>query len=68
MAYVDNNATLAALTRGASRARPVNVIIRDIWTFVAENDWFVWWERVPTEVNPVDLPSRTGLRPGWGAL
>ena len=67
--FVDNNSTLAAITRGGARSPLVNSLVGDLWLGIDRMGWYVWWERVPTKANPADDPSRTAqpLR-GWGRL
>ena len=56
--FVDNEAACAALTTGTSRVRGALLLVYALYAIAAEHDIALWTERVPTDVNPADLPSR----------
>ena len=57
--FVDNEAACAALTTGTSRVPGALLLVYALWAIAAEHDIGLWTERVPTGVNPADLPSRS---------
>ena len=56
---MDNEAACAALTTGTSRVPAALLLVYAPWAMAAEHDIELWTERVPTGVNPADLPSRS---------
>ena len=56
--FVDNEAACAALTTGTSKVPGALLLVYALWAIAAEHDVALWTERVPTGVNPADLPSR----------
>ena len=56
--FVDNEAACAALTTGTSKVPGALLLVYALWAIAAERDIGLWTERVPTGVNPADLPSR----------
>ena len=56
--FVDNTGAQAALTHGVGGADDVNAIASAFWTQAAAEDLGIWVERVDSESNPADLPSR----------
>ena len=66
--YVDNNAALAAITKGSAKIEAVNGVVRALWGGLALSGWYVWFARVPSKANPADVPSRARCAPageGW---
>ena len=56
--FVDNDAARHALIRGASPSGPSAVLVSLFWANEARLGSFCWVERVPTQSNPADGPSR----------
>ena len=56
--FVDNEADCAASTKGISRNTAPLILVYSLTAKAAQYDKAVWTERVPTQVNPADLPSR----------
>ena len=56
--FVDNEAACAALTTGTSKVPGALLLVYALYAMAAEHDIALWTERVPTGVNPADLPSR----------
>ena len=56
--FVDNEAACAALTAGTSKVPGALLLVYALYAIAAEHDISLWTERVPTGVNPADLPSR----------
>ena len=56
--FVDNEAACAALTTGTSKVSGALLLVYALYAMAAEHDISLWTERVPTGVNPADLPSR----------
>ena len=56
--WSDNVGAEKATSKGSSRAWDHSCIIHCMWTFFALHGIEVWIERVPTESNLADLPSR----------
>ena len=56
--FVDNEAACAALTTGTSKVPGALLLVYALYAIAAEHDIALWTERVPTGVNPADLPSR----------
>ena len=54
----DNEAACAALTAGTSKVPVALFLVYALWAIAAEHDVGLWTQRVPTGVNPADLPSR----------
>ena len=74
VSFVDNNASLAWITRGRARSRCGRVcpdgdpMLSGLWLQMAIRGGFKWFERVSSFCNVADRPSR-GLTPdcpcGW---
>ena len=56
--FVDNTGAQAAITKGVGGEDDVNAIASAFWTQAAAEDLGIWVERVDSESNPADLPSR----------
>ena len=53
---VGNEAAGAAPTKGASKNRLALALVYTLWSVAACYDIAFWIERVPTKLNPADLP------------
>ena len=58
--FADNEAACAALTRGISRNEAALLLGFSLLAAAAQYDIAIWTKRVPTQVNPADVPSRAG--------
>ena len=58
VAFIDNNAALFALIRGASKIPLVDRLIAIFWKTSDEYNISIWMERVPSASNISDLPTR----------
>jgi len=56
--FVDNDGARGALIKGSTTSRPSASIVQEFWLEVAAQASFPWVERVPTNSNPADGPSR----------
>ena len=56
--FVDNNAVLGALVKGTSRVLVARRFISTFWWIVSMFSISVWFERVASEWNCADAPSR----------
>ena len=56
--FVDNEVACAALAKGSARNKGALPLLYALWAIAAQRDIGLWTERVPTEVNPADLPAR----------
>ena len=56
--YSDNKGAEAATRKGSARSWDHCQVIHEIWTQALANHTYVWIERVPSEDNLSDLPSR----------
>ena len=56
--FFDNIGAEAATRKGAAKSWDHCQIIHEIWTMAAQNQTHLWIERVPTDDNIADLPSR----------
>ena len=56
--FVDNTGAQAAITKGVGGEDDVNAIASAFWTQAAAEDLGIWVERVDSESNPADVPSR----------
>ena len=56
--FVDNNAALCALIRGAAHHPMVDRYIATFWAIAAEFNIAVWFERVSSASNIADFPPR----------
>ena len=57
--YSDNKGAEAATRKGAAKAWDHCQVIHEVWTQAFLNHTHVWIERVPSEDNISDLPSRS---------
>ena len=58
VAFIDNTAGQAALTKGYGKDAAVNGMISAFWTLAARRGWFVEFERVPSKANVADAVSK----------
>ena len=58
MLFLDNNAASGALIKGSSRVLIVLAMIESFWGCLARLSASCWVERVASEANPADAPSR----------
>ena len=58
--FLDNEAACAALTKWASRSKASLLLVYSHWAIAAPYDIAIWTGRVPTQVNPADVPPRSG--------
>ena len=69
VAFIDNTAGQAALTKGYGKDAAVNGMISAFWTLAARRGWFVEFERMPSKANVADAVSRDDFtrarREGW---
>jgi hypothetical protein len=56
--YIDNNTAKSAISNGSSECQVSNQIAGEIWALAYENSMSIWVERVKSELNIADLPSR----------
>ena len=56
--FVDNDAARHALIKGASPSGPSAALAGAFWSNEERLGSFSWVERVPTQSNPADGPSR----------
>ena len=69
VAFIDNTAGQAALTKGYGKDPAINGMISAFWNLAARRGWFVEFERVPSKANVADAVSRDDFsrarREGW---
>ena len=58
MLFMDNNAASGALIKGSSRVLIVLATIESFWGCMARLSASCWVERVASDANPADAPSR----------
>ena len=58
IAFIDNTAGQAALTKGYGKDGAVNGVIAAFWSLAAHHGWLVEFERVPSKANVADAVSR----------
>ena len=58
MLFSDNSGAEKATAKGSPRAFDHNALIHEIWTHAVAHDIKLWVERVPSEFNISDSPSR----------
>jgi len=58
MIFSDNTSAEAATKRGSARCFDQGCLVHTIWLKLAQLRCGAWVERVPTEKNIADLPSR----------
>ena len=56
--FVDNDAAAQVLTKGGSNHPLINQLVGSFWSMVSQDSMSVWIERVCSESNPADAPSR----------
>ena len=56
--WSDNSGAEAATVKGAAKAWDHNQVIHEVWYQALENRTWLWIERVPSDDNVADLPSR----------
>ena len=57
---LDNNAASGAVIQASPRARAILAITESLWLRVAQLAASCWVERVASDANPADAPSRDG--------
>ena len=69
IAFIDNTAGQAALTKGYGKDGAVNGMIAAFWSLAAHQGWLVEFERVPSKANVADAVSRDdfgrAMAEGW---
>ena len=55
---LENEAACAALAKGSAKDKGVLPLVYALWAIATQDDIGLWAERVPTEVNPANFPSR----------
>jgi hypothetical protein len=60
--WEDNAGAEGSLAKGSSKEIDHNAIVHAAWLLAAENDFGLWFERVSSERNIADLPSREDYR------
>ena len=58
LAMVDNNGVLGGLCKGYSKCERTSLLTRGTWFAAAKSITTPWWERVESEANIADAPSR----------
>ena len=58
IAFIDNTAGQAALTKGYGKDGAVNGMIAAFWSLTAHQGWLVEFERVPSKANVADAVSK----------
>ena len=56
--FLDNNAASGAMIKASSRVKIILAITECFWQHVAQLGASCWIERVTSEANPADAPSR----------
>ena len=56
--YSDNCGAQHATARGSARSSDHNAMVHEIWEFAYQHQMLLWIERVPSERNISDSPSR----------
>ena len=56
--YMDNNNCLSAMTRGDSNTEAVAILVGRIWGTLQRYHISAWFSRIPSKLNPADLPTR----------
>ena len=56
--YLDNEAARTAFLRGSGATDASELLVRRFLQVEMEDQWSVWFARVPTHSNPADSPSR----------
>ena len=63
--FVDNEAALSSLIRGASKAEDVGHIAASTQLAMMEHSCAAWFEWIDSDSNPSDGLSRDGIRDLW---
>ena len=61
--FNDNDAVKGSLISGTSASKRTAFLLEGIVRLEAQSRTLLWWERVPSDSNPADAPSR-GKQPG----
>ena len=61
--YLDNNNALIALTKADSKREIIMVLTRLFWAIVARRRITPWFERVGSDFNIPNAPTRIGIWP-----
>ena len=56
--WIDNSVGEFALSKGSAKAADHNKLVHIVWTLAAKFHFGLWVERVPSELNISDEPSR----------
>ena len=56
--YMDSNNSLSAMTRGDSNTAVIAVLVSRAWELIQRFQIRAWFSRVPSKLNPADLPTR----------
>ena len=56
--YMDSNNSLAAITRGAPNTAVIAIRVDRAWELIQRRGARAWFSRVPSKLNPADLPTR----------
>ena len=69
---IDSEAVLGALVKGYSAREDICELVGVFWDLALELRVSIFLDRVPTDLNPSDLPSRddleTGRSLGWSTV
>ena len=61
--YMDNNNCLSAMTRGDSNTEAIAILVGRIWGTLQRYHISAWFSRIPSKLNPADLPTRNKRLP-----
>ena len=56
--YMGSNNSLSAMTRGDSNTAAIAVLVSRAWGLIRRRQIRDWFSRIPSELNPADLPTR----------
>ena len=56
--FVDNDAAAQVLSKGGSNHPLINQLVGSFWSMVSQDSMSVWIERLCSESDPADAPSR----------
>ena len=56
--YMDSNNSPSAMTRGDSNTAVIAVWVSRAWELIQRHHIRAWFSRVPSKLNPADLPTR----------
>ena len=59
--WIDNQSVCAAIASGASAAEDLHALVAGLHWFCAERHIGLWVEWLPSDTNPADQPSRSGV-------